>query len=302
MLPLTITPEIQNALDAQGPIVALESTVIAHGLPKPRNVEVALACETAVRESGAIPATIAVLDGRIVIGCDEDQIEFLGRSKNVEKISRRDLAAVIARGGNGATTVAGTLLCASAAGIRVVATGGIGGVHRGGETSMDVSADLIELAKTPLAVVCSGAKSILDLSRTLEVLETHGVPVAGFGTDIFPSFFSRLSPHPLEIRLDNATDAAALIRAHREIPGTGGMVIANPVPVAAALPPQEVDGWIETALKEAQAAGIVGKEVTPFLLGALTRLSGGATLEANVALLEDNARVAGNVAVALAAT
>jgi pseudouridine-5'-phosphate glycosidase len=299
MLPLTIAPNVQQAIASQAPVVALESTVIAHGLPAPRNCEVALACEAAVRARGATPATIAVLDGRIVIGCDADQIDFIARGTDIAKVSRPDLAAVIARRGNGATTVAGTLLCAAAAGIRVMATGGIGGVHRGGETSMDVSADLQELARAPLAVVCAGAKSILDLGRTLEVLETNGVPVAGFRTGHFPAFYTQKSGHPVAIRVDTATEAADLIAAHQSIPNAGGIVIANPVPAAAAIPSQDVDKWILTALTEAQESGVSGKELTPFLLSALARLSNGATLEANIALLENNAGVAAEIAVAL---
>jgi pseudouridylate synthase len=299
MLPITIAPNVQQAITSQAPIVALESTVIAHGLPAPRNSEVALACEAAVRARGATPATIAVLDGQIVIGCNVDQIDFLARATEIAKVSRRDLAAVIAQRGNGATTVAGTLLCAAAAGIKIMATGGIGGVHRGGETSMDVSADLQELARAPLAVVCSGAKSILDLGRTLEVLETNGVPVAGFGTDDFPAFYSQKSGHPVEIRVDTATEAANLIDAHQKIPDAGAVVIANPVPAHAAIPSPHVDKWIVTALTEARESGVNGKDLTPFLLSTLTRLSDGATLEANVALLENNASVAAEIAVAL---
>lgn len=299
MLPVVIAANIQQAIDSRSPVVALESTVIAHGLPTPCNSEVALACEAAVRARGATPATIAILDGRIVIGCDADQIHFLARGTNIAKISRRDLAAVIARRGNGATTVAGTLLCAAAAGIRVMATGGIGGVHRGGETSMDISADLQELARAPLAVVCAGAKSILDLGRTLEVLETNGVPIAGFGTDHFPAFYSQESGFPVEIRVNTATEAADLIAAHQSIPDAGGIVIANPVPADAAIPSRDVEKWILNALMEAQGSGVSGKDLTPFLLSSLTRLSSGATLESNIALLENNASVAAEIAVAL---
>ena len=300
MLPLEISPVVQRALETGAPVVALESTVIAHGLPAPRNLEVALACEAVVRAGGATPATIAVLNGHIVVGCDTGQIEYLAQASGVEKVSRRDLAAVIVGARDGATTVAATLLCANAAGIKVMATGGIGGVHRGGETTLDISADLQELAQTPVAVVCSGAKSILDLSRTFEVLETNGVPVAGYGTSTFPAFYSRTSDLPLDIQLGSANEAAALIRTHGAIPGAGGMVIANPAPSENAIPAGEVETWIKTALNEAEAAGIHGKELTPYLLSALTRLSAGATLETNVALLEDNARVAAEIAVALA--
>jgi len=300
MLPLAVSATVQRALTDQMPVVALESTVIAHGLPSPRNVEVALACEAAIHARGATPATIAVLDGRIVVGCDRDQIEHLGRSDNIAKVSRRDIGAVIANGGDGATTVAGTLLCAHAAGIRIMATGGIGGVHRGGETSLDISADLQELARTPVAVVCSGAKSILDLSRTLEVLETNGVPVAGYETSVFPAFYSRTSDLSLDICLNGATEAAALIQAHSALPGAGGIVIANPPPEETAIPLEKVEVWIDKALAEARKSGIHGKDVTPYLLSALARLSAGATLETNVALLAHNAGVAAGIAVALA--
>ena len=301
MLPITIAPDVEQAIAAGSPVVALESTVISHGLPTPRNREVAVACEEAVRANGATPATIAVLDGRIVVGCNADEIEFLTRATDVAKVSRRDLAAVIARQGNGATTVAGTLLCAALAGIKVMATGGIGGVHRRGESSMDVSADLQELARAPLAVVCSGAKSILDIGRTLEVLETNGVPVAGFGTTEFPAFYSQKSGHPVEICVDTAAEAASLIAAHQSIPGGGGVLIANPVPEQAAIPSEDVDKWIAAALNDAKESGVSGKDVTPFLLSALTELSKGITLEANVALLESNAAVAAEIAVALLA-
>lgn len=301
MLPLAVSATVQRALTDQMPVVALESTVIAHGLPSPRNVEVALACEAAVHARGATPATIAVLDGRIVVGCDRDQIEHLGRSDNIAKVSRRDIGAVIANGGDGATTVAGTLLCAHAAGIRIMATGGIGGVHRGGETSLDISADLQELARTPVAVVCAGAKSILDLPRTLEVLETNGVPVAGYETSVFPAFYSRTSGLSLDIHLNTAAEAASLVQAHSALPGAGGIVIANPPPENAALPLDKVETWIERALAEARKSEIHGKDVTPHLLSALARLSDGATLETNVALLVHNAGLAADIAVALAA-
>lgn len=299
-LPLLVAPDVAHALAAGAPVVALESTVIAHGLPAPRNLDLARACEAAVRARGVTPATVAVIDGQIVVGCTDEQIQRLAAGGDIAKISRRDLAAVIARGGTGATTVAGTVLCAAAAGIAIMATGGIGGVHRGGETSLDISADLSELARSPVAVVCSGAKSILDLPRTLEVLETNGVPVAGYGTSTFPAFFSASSGLSLDIRVDGAGATAGLIRAHRALPGAGGIVIANPVPHAAAIPAETVDRWIEAALAAAHRDGIAGKAVTPFLLKALVALSAGATLNANVALLVNNAAVAADIAVALA--
>ncbi len=298
-LPLVFAPAVKQAIDTGAPVVALESTVIAHGLTAARNLELALACESAFRARGATPATIAVIDGEIVIGCTEDQIHHLATASDVGKVSRRDITAVIARRGTGATTVAGTLLCAAAAGIRIMATGGIGGVHRGGESSLDISADLSELARSPVAVVCSGAKSILDLPRTLEVLETNGVPVAGYRTAEFPAFYAQTSGLTLEIRLDSAREAADLIRVHRALPGAGAVVIANPVPASAAIPATTVDRWIETALATANQRGVTGKDVTPFLLKALVELSGGATLNTNIALLENNAAVAADIAVAL---
>lgn len=299
-LPLFIAPDVAQALAAGAPVVALESTVIAHGLPAPRNLDLARSCEAAVRARGATPATVAVIDGQIVVGCTDNQIQRLAAGGDIAKVSRRDIAAVIARGDTGATTVAGTMMCAAAAGIAIMATGGIGGVHRGGETSLDVSADLYELARAPVAVVCSGAKSILDLPRTLEVLETNGVPVAGYGTSTFPAFFASSSGLALDIRVDGARAAADLVRAHRTLPGAGGLVIANPVPAAAAIPAATVDRWIDAALAAAHRDGVAGKAVTPYLLKALVDLSAGATLKANVALLVDNAAVAAEIAVALA--
>jgi len=300
-LPLSVAPAVQANLDAGGPVVALESTVIAHGLPAPANVETALACEAEVRDRGAVPATIAIIDGRIVVGCSEEEIRRLVVG-TVAKVSRRDVAAVIARAGDGATTVAGTVLCAAAAGIRVMATGGIGGVHRGGADSLDVSSDLEELGRSPVAVVCAGAKSILDLPRTLEVLETKGVPVVGYGTDRFPAFFCRDSGLALEARTDTPGEAATLIATHLALPGAGGLVIANPLPDREALEAAEVDGWIAQALEEASAQDIVGKDVTPFLLRRVAELSDGKTLAANLKLLKRNAALAADIACSLAST
>jgi pseudouridine-5'-phosphate glycosidase len=298
-LPLDIASPVRDALDQGAPVVALESTVISHGLPAPVNLKVAHACERTVRDNGAMPATIGIIRGRIVVGCTASDLDHLANADHVAKVSRRDLAAVVATGADGATTVAGTILIAAAAGIRMMATGGIGGVHRGGEQSLDISADLDELARSPVAVVCAGAKSILDLPRTLEVLETKGVPVAGYGTAAFPAFFTRDSGLPLEIRVNTPAEAARLIATHLTLPAAGGVLIANPVPAAAALDPATVDAWIEQALAGAAAAGVAGKDVTPYLLREISTLSDGATLNANVALLENNATLAAQIACAL---
>jgi len=298
---LDIAPEAATALAGGGPVVALESTAIAHGLPWPDNLAVAREMTAAVRAAGAVPAVIAVAGGRIRIGLLEAELEALARGGAAwEKLSRRDLAAAVATGRNGATTVASTMICAAAAGIRLFATGGIGGVHRGAETSFDVSADLPELGRTPVAVVCAGAKSILDLPKTLEVLETLGVPVVGYGTNRFPGFHMRDSGLALETRVDGPRAAAALIETHRALGLDGGLLIANPVPAEAALDAAEVEGWIADAVAEAAARGMHGKALTPFLLTRLAAISGGRTLAANRALLVDNARVAGEIAAALA--
>ena len=297
---LDIRPEVGAALAAGRPVVALESTVIAHGLPYPQNLETARRIEAIVRQRDAVPATIAVLDGRIRVGLGDREIERLATGEAVAKVSRRDLAAVVARGGYGATTVAATMICAALAGIRVFATGGIGGVHRGGADSLDISADLIELARSPLAVVCSGAKAILDLPRTLEVLETQGVPVIGVGTDRFPAFFVRDSGVNLGARVESPEAAAEVMAAHWRLGLSGGLLLCNPVPQAAALDPTNVDGWIDAALGAAEAAGVTGADVTPFLLDRVSALSAGRSLAANIALLEANAALAAEVAAAYA--
>ena len=297
---LHIRPEVADALEGGRAVVALESTVISHGLPPPHNLEIARRLEAVIRERGAVPATIAILDGQLRVGLDDAEIEHLATASGIAKVSRRDLGAVLARGGDGATTVASTMIAAAMAGIRVFATGGIGGVHRSGESSLDVSADLIELGRSPVAVVASGAKAILDLPRTLEVLETHGVPVIGYGTDRFPAFFSRDSGLALDARADGPETAAAIMAAHWDLGLSSGLLIGNPVPEADGLAPEEVETWIQTALGEAEAAAITGAEVTPFLLGRLTELSGGRTLAANMALLENNAAVAAEISRAFA--
>lgn len=299
---LDIRREVANALSAGRPVVALESTVIAHGLPRPRNLETALKMEAAVREQGAVPATIGLLLGRLVVGLSADEIELLANTDGVAKVSRRDLAAVLHLKKPGATTVAATLFIANQAGIRVFATGGIGGVHRAAADSFDISADLAELAQTPLAVVCSGAKVILDLARTLEVLETLGVPVVGYGTNEFPAFYLRESGLPLDYRVDSPNEAAQLMTTEWALGLSSAIVFGNPPPAASALPRAEVEAFIEKALASAANAGIHGKAVTPYLLDHLARESRGRTLEANIALLVENARVAAQIAVAFSAS
>ncbi len=291
-----IAPEIAAATAGMAPVVALETTLIAHGLPYPRNVETWEAMEAAVRGEGAVPATIGIIDGRIRIGLSRPEIERLARGgDDVLKVSRRDLGFAVSRGLDGGTTVAATMICAAMAGIPVMATGGIGGVHRGAETTMDVSADLEELARTAIAVVCAGAKAILDLPRTLESLETRGVPVAGFGTDAFPGFFIRDSGLDAPCRVDTPDDAARLIEAHWRLPGAGGVVIANPAPETSALDRYAAEDAIAEALKQAARENITGKPLTPFLLDRVAEITGGDSLEANVALLENNARLGARI-------
>ena len=297
---ISLSGPVRNALRDGAPVVALESTVIAHCLPHPDNLEAAAAMEDAVRQAGAVPATIAVLDGRIRIGLsEEDRAKLADPDAAVAKLSRRDLAACLTLNGTGATTVSATMICAHAAGIRVFATGGIGGVHRGAENSMDVSADLLELARTPVLTVSSGAKSILDLPRTMEVLETQGVPVLGYRTDRLPAFHSRDSGLPVDAALEGPQAAARVARAHWAL-GLGGLMVCNPVPEEAAIPADEVAAWVDAALAAAEQDGIAGKEVTPYLLRHIASVSGGRSLAANKALLIDNARVGGEIAVALA--
>jgi pseudouridylate synthase len=296
-------PEVAAALAAGRPVVALESTIISHGMPFPQNVETALAVEAAVRAHGAVPATIAVLDGRLKAGLTHEQITTLGRAGlSVTKASRRDLPVLVAKGVHGATTVAATMIVAALAGIRVFATGGIGGVHRGAETSFDISADLQELALTPVAVVCAGIKSILDLALTREYLETHGVPLIGYGTDSLPAFYSRDSGHGVDVRLDTPAEVAGVMRAQWSLGYPGGLVVANPVPEAHAMPRERIDAAIAQALAEAAAQGVAGKDSTPFLLQRVAELTGGQSLASNIQLVLNNARLAAQVAVAFAAT
>ena len=296
---LAFNAEVAAARKAGRPIVALESTLIAHGLPRPRNLETARALEAAVRDEGAVPATIAIADGQIHVGLDDALLEALASADGVKKVSRRDLSSCIANGGLGATTVAGTMIAAHMAGISIFATGGIGGVHRGAERDFDVSADLEELAQTPVAVVCSGAKSILDLPKTLEVLETKGVPVCGWRTDEFPAFYCRSSGLPVPMRCDEVESVARGLEVQRQLGFRGGALIVNPIPEAAALPEELIEGAIREALRVAEDAGIGGKDVTPFLLARIVELTNGKSVDANVALVLSNARLAAKLAVAL---
>lgn len=285
---IVLSDEVQSALHEQRPLVALESTVIAHGLPYPANVEVAQAMEATIRAEGAIPATIGIQDGRIKIGLTLDEIMRLGTAQNVQKVSRRDLAVTLATGRLGATTVAGTMLCASMVGIRFFATGGIGGVHRGAETSMDISADLIELSSTPVLVGCAGAKSILDLDLTLEYLETHGVPVLGWRTDELPAFYVRSSGRRLAHRVDEVTMVAAIARTQWEC-GLHGLVVACPIPAQYALDAEPLEAATEEALQQARRQGIRGSATTPFVLARVAEMTAGESVEANKALLLNNA-------------
>ena len=297
---LSVSPEVREALAAGRPVVALESTIISHGMPWPQNAQTALAVEQIVRDNGAVPATIAIIGGRLTAGLSRDQIEHLGRSGTaVAKASRRDLAALAARGADGATTVATTMIIAHMAGIDVFATGGIGGVHRGAETTMDISADLEELGRTPVMVVCAGAKSILDLGLTLEVLETKGVPVIGYGTDELPAFYTRQSGFGVDYRADTPDELAAMFRAQRAL-GLGGMLVTNPVPEEYSMPKDVIDRAIDKALAEAAEQGVHGKQTTPFLLARIKELTGGDSLESNIRLVYNNAALAARAAVALA--
>lgn len=300
-LPLTFSPEVETARKIGQPIVALESTIITHGMPWPQNVETAREVEAVIRENGAVPATIAILDGRLHIGLTDTELETLGQAQNVAKLSRADLAACIATGGTGATTVAATMIAAHLAGIEVFATGGIGGVHRGAETSFDVSADLQELAKTPVTVVGAGAKAILDLPKTLEVLETLGVPVIAYGQTDFPAFWSRSSGLPAPLSMDDPAQIAAAMKVRRSMGLTGGHFIANPIPEADEIPTEVITPVIEEALAAAAAERIAAKSVTPYLLDRIFHATDGASLVANIALVKNNARLAARIACELKA-
>lgn len=294
---LRVSPAVEQAVREGRAVVALESTVLAHGLPRPRNLEVGRALEEEVRGGGAVPATIGVVAGVPVVGLSEAEVERMATADGVLKLSTRDLAVPVARGADGATTVAATMWLGARAGVQVFATGGIGGVHRG--EARDVSADLTELGRTPMVVVCAGAKSVLDLAATREALETAGVLVVGWGTDELPAFYARESGIAVDVRVDSAAEAAALWRAHRGMGLPGAVLLCVPPPAEAALASAEVEAAIAAALKDAQRQGIRGKEVTPFLLRAVAEATGGRSLEANVALLRNNARVAAEVAAAI---
>ena len=300
MTKLSISPEVQRALDEGRPVVALESTIISHGMPYPQNVETALKVEQTIRDNGAVPATIAVIGGKLKAGCTPEEIEYLGRKgQAVTKASRRDLPVLVARGEDGATTVTTTMIIAAMAGIRVFATGGIGGVHRGAETTMDISADLEELAMTPVMVICAGAKSILDLGLTLEYLETKGVPVIGYGTEELPAFYTRHSGHKVDYRIDTPEELAAAFKAKLDMGLKGGMLVTNPIPEPYSMPADVINKAIDQAIEEANRQGIHGKETTPFLLARVKDLTGGDSLASNIQLVLNNARLAAKTATAL---
>ncbi len=298
---LDISPEVREALAAGKPIVALESTIISHGMPYPKNVETALLVEQTIRDNGAVPATIAVIGGRLKAGLSKEEIEYLGKTgRAVAKASRRDLPALVARGADGATTVTTTMMIAYMAGIKIFATGGIGGVHRGAEVTMDISADLEELAQTPVMVICAGAKSILDLGLTLEYLETKGVPVIGYGTDELPAFYTRKSDFGVDYRVDSPEELAAMFSAQRELGYKGGMLVTNPIPEEYSMDKAVIDAAIEEALAQCKAQGVHGKETTPFLLAKVVELTGGDSLESNIKLVLNNAKLAALTAAELA--
>lgn len=294
---VVLSDEVKNGMEKGLPIVALESTIISHGMPYPQNVAMAREVEQIIRDNGAVPATIAIVDGKIKVGLSDDELEMFGSSKGIAKVSRRDLADVVSSKILGATTVATTMIAAKLAGIKFFVTGGLGGVHRGWETHLDISADLEELANTDVTVICAGAKSILDLPATLEYLETKGVPVIGYKTKNLPAFFTRDSGLPLALFSDDITHIADMVKTKWELGLQGGVVVANPIPEADALAPEYIDGIIENAVKEAEERHIVGKDITPFLLGKIVELTGGKSLEANIKLVKNNAKVGAKLAV-----
>ncbi|MBR6246569.1 MAG: pseudouridine-5'-phosphate glycosidase [Bacteroidales bacterium] len=297
---LDLSPEVAAAMAEGRPVVALESTIISHGMPYPQNVETALRVEQTIRDGGAVPATIAVIGGRLKAGLTSEEIEYLGRKgRGVAKASRRDLAVLVSRGADGATTVTTTMIIAAMAGIKVFATGGIGGVHRGAETTMDISADLEELARTPVMVICAGAKSILDLGLTLEYLETKGVPVIGYGTEELPAFYTRSSGFKVDYRINTPEELAAAFRAQQEMGLGGGMLVTNPIPEEYSMDPGRINAAIEQALADASKQGIKGKETTPFLLARIKDLTGGDSLASNIQLVLNNARLAARTAALL---
>ena len=294
---LDVNPEVAQALAEGKPVVALESTIISHGMPYPQNVETALNVERIIRENGAVPATIAIIGGRLKAGLTAEEIEYFGKKGlGITKASRRDLAVLCARGEDGATTVTTTMIIAHMAGIKIFATGGIGGVHRGAETTMDISADLEELGQTPVMVVCAGAKSILDLGLTLEYLETKGVPVIGFGTKELPAFYTRQSGFQVDYRIDTVEELAAAFKAQNELGMKGGMLVTNPIPKEYAMPLETINAAIDQAIAEAEEKGIKGKETTPFLLARVAELTGGNSLASNIRLVYNNAKVAAQTA------
>lgn len=296
---LQVNPEVAQAVAQGKPVVALESTIISHGMPYPQNVETALAVEKIIRDNGAVPATIAILGGKLVAGLTPEQIEYFGKKgQAIAKASRRDLAVLCAKGEDGATTVATTMLIAHMAGIRIFATGGIGGVHRGAETTMDISADLEELAHTPVMVICAGAKSILDLGLTLEYLETHGVPVLGYGTKELPAFYTRTSGFSVDYRLDTPEELAKAFLAQNQMGLGGGMLVTNPIPEAYSMDPAVINGAIDQAIAQCNQQGIHGKATTPFLLAKVAEITGGDSLAANIQLVFNNAKLAAQVACA----
>ena len=299
MIPMSFSAEVAAARANGQPVVALESTIITHGMPFPQNVETARLVEDDIRQAGAVPATIAVMDGTLHIGLEPDALDRLGQAQNVAKLSRADIAACIATGGTGATTVAATMIAAHLAGISVFATGGIGGVHRGAEASFDISADLQELAQTPVTVVAAGAKAILDLAKTWEVLETLGVPVIAYGQDMLPAFWSAQSEHPAPLRMDTAAQIAASHKMRTAMGLAGGQLVANPIPLADQIDAATLRPIIAQALAEAEAEGISAKAVTPFLLGRIFELTEGRSLVANIALVRNNARLAAEIAIAM---
>lgn len=297
---LEISPEIKYALADGQPVVALESTIITHGMPYPQNIQTALAVEQVVRDNGAVPATIAVMGGKCQVGVAGETLEELAKTGlSAAKASRRDLAAILVKGLTAGTTVATTMQIAAMAGIKVFATGGIGGVHRGAESTFDISADLTELSQTPVAVVCAGAKSILDIGKTLEVLESNGVPVIGYGTDAFPAFFARESGYGVDYRLDTPQEVAALIGTQAALDMRGGVLVANPIPEADALDADEINGRIAAAIADAEREGVTRKDLTPYLLNRIFELTDGKSLVANIALVKNNAAVAAQIAAAL---
>jgi pseudouridine-5'-phosphate glycosidase len=297
---LEIHPEVQQALAAGKPVVALESTIISHGMPYPENIETARRVEGIVREHGAVPATIGILHGKLKVGLTDEELEYMGKGQDILKVSRRDLPFIVAKQLNGATTVASTMIIAALAGIKVFVTGGIGGVHRNAQETFDVSADLTELANTNVAVVCAGAKSILDIGLTLEYLETHGVPVVGYQTEDFPAFYTRKSGFQADYRVDTPKELAKALKAKWDLDLKGGMVIGNPIPEAYEMDYDAIHHAIEDALREAESTGIKGKETTPFLLSKIKALTGGKSLESNIQLVYNNAKVGAQLAVELA--